>query len=413
LNIGSWLGDIRFHTNINEAMAIEGCKVHIGPTTTSARLNVATGGGVGISSTTTSSDANLVVTNDGGGDLVHGFNGGADPVFVVKNDGAVGIGTASPNDALHVQSLTCIAAGNNFYERVAPLVVGDGDGTGNAILIDGEQIESRGDGKLCINGVSTADLIVNMGGGNVGIGTQILPDKLQVAASGSQNGVVAFANTEGYAGVYGETSASVYPGGDGAAAVEGFNTLGCRGYLGYARTPSDLPVVYGVYGEAPSWGYAGYFDGRLHVTGAARVKVLHITGADLAEKFPVTEHAAPGTVMEIAPEQTGCLRIARGAYNRRVAGVMSGANDFPTGAILGNLPGDAGAPPVALAGRVWTLCDASHGSIRPGDLLTTSDIPGHAMKVTDHDRAQGAIIGKAMSSLDSGKGLVLVLVSLQ
>jgi hypothetical protein len=35
------------------------------------------------------------------------------------------------------------------------------------------------------------------------------------------------------------------------------------------------------------------------------------------------------------------------------------------------------------------------------------------MKVTDHARAQGAIIGKAMSSLKEGKGMVLVLVSLQ
>ena len=35
------------------------------------------------------------------------------------------------------------------------------------------------------------------------------------------------------------------------------------------------------------------------------------------------------------------------------------------------------------------------------------------MKATDHDRAQGAIIGKAMSSLEEGTGMVLVLVTLQ
>jgi hypothetical protein len=46
-------------------------------------------------------------------------------------------------------------------------------------------------------------------------------------------------------------------------------------------------------------------------------------------------------------------------------------------------------------------------------MITTSDTPGHGMKVTDHSLAQGAIIGKAMSSLASGRGLVLVLVSLQ
>jgi hypothetical protein len=35
------------------------------------------------------------------------------------------------------------------------------------------------------------------------------------------------------------------------------------------------------------------------------------------------------------------------------------------------------------------------------------------MKVTDHVRAQGAILGKAMTGLSEDRGLVLVLVTLQ
>jgi hypothetical protein len=35
------------------------------------------------------------------------------------------------------------------------------------------------------------------------------------------------------------------------------------------------------------------------------------------------------------------------------------------------------------------------------------------MRVADHARAQGAVIGKAMSVLKEGKGMVLVLVTLQ
>jgi len=72
-----------------------------------------------------------------------------------------------------------------------------------------------------------------------------------------------------------------------------------------------------------------------------------------------------------------------------------------------------GKHPVALTGRVYCYVDADHGAIRPGDLITTSDTPGHGMKVSDHAKGQGAIIGKAMSPLEQGKGLVLVLVSLQ
>ena len=68
---------------------------------------------------------------------------------------------------------------------------------------------------------------------------------------------------------------------------------------------------------------------------------------------------------------------------------------------------------VALTGRVYALADATSGPIKPGDLLTTSAIPGHCMKAGDRDRAQGAILGKAMTGLKDGKGKVLVLVTLQ
>ncbi len=152
---------------------------------------------------------------------------------------------------------------------------------------------------------------------------------------------------------------------------------------------------------------------RLVVNGTTSTKVLQITGADLAEKFPSSDCAEPGMVMEIDPENPGLIRMARGAYNQRVAGVVSGANDFPAGAILGHLPGNEDAPPIALSGRVWTHCDASEAAIAPGDLLTTSATPGHAMKAVDRNRSHGAVIGKAMTSLQTGRGMVLVLVNLQ
>jgi hypothetical protein len=72
-----------------------------------------------------------------------------------------------------------------------------------------------------------------------------------------------------------------------------------------------------------------------------------------------------------------------------------------------------GDHPVALTGRVYALADATYGTIEVGDLLTTSATAGYAMKVTDHTQANGAILGKAMSCLREGRGLVLVLVTLQ
>lgn len=148
--------------------------------------------------------------------------------------------------------------------------------------------------------------------------------------------------------------------------------------------------------------------------GATVVKVLEITGADLAEKFSTSDKVEPGMVVAIAPANAGQLCLARGAYNRAVAGVVSGANNFSAGAVLGNLPGHEDAPAIALSGRVYVWCDASTGAIEPGDLLTSSDTPGCAMKAADASRMTGAVIGKAMTALARGeRGLVLLLVSLQ
>ena len=57
--------------------------------------------------------------------------------------------------------------------------------------------------------------------------------------------------------------------------------------------------------------------------------------------------------------------------------------------------------------------DASFGPIRAGDLLTTSPHAGYAMKVTDKTAAIGAVIGKALGSLESGTGTVPVMVTLK
>lgn len=156
---------------------------------------------------------------------------------------------------------------------------------------------------------------------------------------------------------------------------------------------------------------------KLDVAGTTRTEMIEITGgSDLAEPFDIAgaESIQPGTVVCIDPEHPGQLRIASKVYDRTVAGIVSGANGLNPGLTMKQKEsvGD-GSIPVALTGRVYCLADVSNGPIQPGDLLTTSDTPGYAMKVTNYSRAQGAILGKAMSSLKDGKGLILVLVSLQ
>jgi hypothetical protein len=152
----------------------------------------------------------------------------------------------------------------------------------------------------------------------------------------------------------------------------------------------------------------------LAMNGTAHVRVLQVHGADLAEKFPFTgEKPQPGMVVMIDADNPGTLEIAHGEYNTHVAGIVSGANGLPAGTILGNLPNSEDHPAIALSGRVWVYADASNGPIKAGDKLTTSATPGHAMKATDRDRSDGSVIGKAMTELPEGRGMVLVLVNLK
>jgi hypothetical protein len=156
------------------------------------------------------------------------------------------------------------------------------------------------------------------------------------------------------------------------------------------------------------------------VSGSGRVttQVLQITGgSDLSEQFDIKtvgDEFKPGLIVSIDPENPGRLVTSSTAYDKTVAGIVSGAGGVKPGMLMGQRGTAAdGQHPVALSGRVYCWVDADLGAIKPGDLITTSNVPGHGMKVSDSSRASGAIIGKAMSGLPSGRGLVLVLVSLQ
>lgn len=156
--------------------------------------------------------------------------------------------------------------------------------------------------------------------------------------------------------------------------------------------------------------YSG--DGRI------TTEELRITGgSDLSEQFDINgakDAVKPGMLVSIDPKRAGKLTVSSSAYDKKVAGIISGAGGVKPGMMMGQEGSKAdGDYPVALTGRVYCWADASNGAIEPGDLLTTSSTPGHAMKVSNHNKALGSIIGKAMTSLEEGKGLVLVLVSLQ
>ena len=160
-------------------------------------------------------------------------------------------------------------------------------------------------------------------------------------------------------------------------------------------------------------------------------------GADYAEMVRVSTGAdsvEAGDVMVIDPAKPRSFVKATTARSTLVAGiystkpgvlgsehdwdavsrelVASDPNETEEAAVkplaLGRMMDEA---PLAIVGIVPCKVSAENGAIKPGDLLVTSSTPGHAMR--DEDPRNGTIVGKALGSLESGSGVISVLVTLQ
>jgi len=154
--------------------------------------------------------------------------------------------------------------------------------------------------------------------------------------------------------------------------------------------------------------------GNIVATGTiSGVQVIGATYQDIAEWVPADTALAPGTVVVLDGRAANHVTASRHAYDTSVAGVVS---EKP-GVILGEAGDDKAK--VATTGRVRVKVDASRGAIAIGDLLVTSDVDGTAMKSQPVDIAgtkihrPGTVIGKALEPLGTGRGEILVLLSLQ
>ncbi|TDN88651.1 hypothetical protein [Microbacterium sp. BK668] len=224
-------------------------------------------------------------------------------------------------------------------------------------------------------------------------------------------GVVGVVGTGSqWIGVFGETNAPPEAGaagvwGDGKATADGVKGVatgaGKAAVCGF-QLGGNGPAIFGQGNPAGQFAGRVIVDGNLEVTG----DVL-LAGADYAESMTAVDpHLAPGTVVSVGAD--GRVRPCEAEYDVAVAGIVSGGGGVRPAVVLDH---HSGGVPVALMGKVWCLADAGAGPIRPGDLLTTSRTQGHSQRVADASRALGAIIGKALTPLVEGRGLVRVLVA--
>ena len=141
-----------------------------------------------------------------------------------------------------------------------------------------------------------------------------------------------------------------------------------------------------------------------------------LPGGDYAESIDVQGDRTtyePGDVIVIDPTAPGKFIKSEKAYSKLVAGVFSTKPGLVGRRTTAARPDKEAEVPMAMMGIVPTKVSSENGAIEPGDLLVSASTPGYAMRGTDSARLTGAVIGKALAPLQSGSGVIEVLISLQ
>lgn len=209
---------------------------------------------------------------------------------------------------------------------------------------------------------------------------------------------------------YESSSATLYIGAEGnegdlqikdgsGRTVFNFNSENAALYLGADGNEGDLILKDNDGAES------------IHLDGGSGDIILR--NADAAEHFDVVETETVEAGMIMTLNQDGKLKPCSVPYDRKVVGVVAGAGKYRPGIIMGNRSDNSNCIPVSVLGKVSCKADATIAPIEVGDLLTTSHTTGHAMKAMDPVKSFGSIIGKALSSLKDGTGMVNMLVTLQ
>ena len=315
--------------------------------------------------------------------------------------GNVGIGTLSPAGQLHVvPALTTNPATAN------QIILGGNTGSltnanfnlgGNQIIIQASSYTNA------FNGHGADNVLVS--GGNItaapGLGSADISGGGVFIAGGSATGVTGTSSFGGPVSIQGGLASA-----SGAINYIGpvvLQTSGGSVGIGTSTPGAKLEVNGGLrFTSDPS--------GTVQTTAWTGV----LCGGDYAEAMDVAgdrKRYEPGDVLVIASGNEGDVEKASEPYSTMVAGIFA-----TKPGVIGRrqtLSKDSPDVPMAMVGVVPTKVSAENGPIHKGDLLVAASTPGYAMRGTDRNRMLGAVIGKAMGSLDSGTGVVEVLVTLQ
>lgn len=267
--------------------------------------------------------------------------------------------------------------------RAGVIGLNDAGGTGVAgRSVTGFGVQGDVTSGVGVRGTATAGVgvegICNDGDGVVGVGVRGV-----VGRSSKFQGVYGWSAEN--AGVVGES--------DGLSGV-------------YAM--SHHPTNAGLFATNDQGGPAAYLKGDVLITG-----VINLLGGDIAENFDAEDDAEVELGSVVVVRASGRVGVTTLDYDTAVVGVVAGAPGFRPALLLDTA--DTGQPRlgVTLIGKVMCLVDATYAPVAAGDFLTTSNTAGHAMKLTRPERSFGAILGKALAPLSTGRALVPVLAMLR
>ena len=258
-------------------------------------------------------------------------------------------------------------------------------------------------------GIGTTSPMVQGGGNGLEISGNGANKLLRLSDSSNNSYTLGFATSaaSGYSVIQGEHAGVAY-------TPLLLNPYGSKVGIGTTSPSATLEVNGSVKLTSGSGASLTFADGTVQST--AYTGTCTATGGDYAESMEVTGERSgyePGDVMVLAKDSKFDVTKSSEPYSTMVAGIYSTKPGYVGRRQQADPKLSNTEIPMAMVGVVPTKVSAENGPIHRGDLLVTASKSGYAMRGTNHRRMMGAVVGKAMGSLDSGTGVIDVLVSLQ
>lgn len=373
------------------------------------------------------------------------------------DNGNLGIGTAAPRNIVDIIGSNAVLNIDNrtFNAGTVGLQLLHVNGEGNqqkvAIFSDATGYWGKGNLRFAVNtidnesNVSLSDtrLFIDANTGNIGVATTTPGQKLEVNGnlklSAGSGGRLYFPDGTSQGSAATGTITGVLPGGGlTGGGYSGTVVLGVDSTVARLNQNQTFSGVQTFVTTATAFGANFYNNNGGDVIRAICYNANWITGycmrldsygilhsinfssnPDFAESVVPSgdkQGYGPGDVLVIDATDKQRFTVTNQPYSRLVAGVYSTQPGFVGSSHpLADIKSIdfSREVPMAVVGIVPCKVSDENGPILAGDLLVTSSIPGFAMRGTDPNRLVGAVVGKALEPLQSGKGAIQILVSLQ